>query len=126
MYEGVVSRAVALCKGGQMAFSLDHEYFTQNSYVESQDPTITASAQCANAAASLADPSQFRRRARRTVEPSNRSPPPYTHTHSTCGHPARLASMLVNSLHTIDMSTFMVHFSHGVQIINADADAKPP
>ena len=59
MYEGVVSRAVALCKGGQMPFTLDHKYFTQSSYVESQYPTIAASAQCANAAASLADPSQF-------------------------------------------------------------------
>ena len=68
MYEGVVSRAVALCKGGQIAFTLDHEYFTQRSYVESQDPTIAASAQCANAAASLADPSQLRRRARRTAD----------------------------------------------------------
>ena len=40
---------------------------SQGSYVESQDPTVAATAQCADLAASLTEPSQLR--ARRTGEP---------------------------------------------------------
>ena len=62
-------RAVALCKGGLHPRS---RVFHSKFVCRSQDPTIAATAQCTDLAASLAEPSQLRWR-------GCRLPPPFKH-----------------------------------------------